>query len=79
MEDVLRSKGLYQITLRKEHKPPDGDKYSKWLNRNEKTCALINISISPDLRFRLQEIEGLDKAWEKLEVVFDKHNIIRAH
>jgi hypothetical protein len=37
------------------------------------------MSISHDLRFHLQGIDGPDKDWEKLEVVFGKHNVIRAH
>jgi hypothetical protein len=35
MEDLLRSKGLYQITLGKEEEPTDDDKYAKWINRND--------------------------------------------
>jgi hypothetical protein len=37
------------------------------------------MSISPYLSFHLQTIESSDKSWETLEVVFGKHNIIRAH
>jgi hypothetical protein len=36
------------------------------------------MSISPDLRFHLQQIDKPDEAWEKIESVFGKHNIIRA-
>jgi hypothetical protein len=35
--------------------------------------------ISCDLRFHLQAIGSLNKAWEKLEVVFGKHNTIQTH
>jgi hypothetical protein len=79
MEDLLRSKGLYQITLGKELEPTDDEKYVKWINRNDEARGLIKMSISPDLRFHLQGIDAPNKAWEKLEVVFGKHNIIRAH
>jgi hypothetical protein len=79
MEDVLRSKGLYQISLGKDQEPTDDDTYAKWANRNDEARGLIRISISLDLRFHLQGIKGLDKAWENLEVVFGKHNIIQAH
>jgi hypothetical protein len=79
MEDLLRSKGLYQITLGKEKEPTDDDKYVKWINRNDEARGLIKMSISPDLRFHLQKIESSDKSWENLEVVFGKHNIIQAH
>jgi hypothetical protein len=35
MEDLLRSKGLYRITLGKEKSPTDVDKKAKWDNRND--------------------------------------------
>jgi hypothetical protein len=41
MEDLLRSKGLYWITLGKETTPTDADKKVKWDNRNEKAHGLI--------------------------------------
>jgi hypothetical protein len=36
------------------------------------------LSISPDLRFHLKEIDDPEEAWEKIESVFGKLNIIRA-
>jgi hypothetical protein len=57
MEDLLRSKGLYQITLGKEAKPTHANKKVKWDNRNDKTRGLIGMSISRDLRFHLQQID----------------------
>jgi hypothetical protein len=36
------------------------------------------MSISPDLRFHLQQIDKLDEYWEKIESVFGKKNIIQA-
>jgi hypothetical protein len=41
MEDSLRSKGLYQITLGKEKTPTDDDKKSKWANRSDEARGLI--------------------------------------
>ena len=79
MEDLLRSKGLYQITLGKEKTPIDANKKLKWDNKNEKERGLIGISISLDLRFHLQWTDAPDESWQKLRVVFGKHNIIRAH
>jgi hypothetical protein len=78
MKDLLRSKGLYRITLGKEKKPTDADKKVKWANRSDEASGLIRISISPDLRFHLKEIDDPDEAWEKIESVFGKLNIIRA-
>jgi hypothetical protein len=54
MEDLLRSKGLYQITLGKEKKPTDDDKKFKWANRSDEARGLIGMPISLDLRFHLK-------------------------
>jgi hypothetical protein len=78
MEDLLRSKGLYQITLGKEKAPTDADKKAKWDNRNDEARGLIRISISPDLRYHLQDIDDPKEAWNTIESVFGKLNIIRA-
>jgi hypothetical protein len=78
MEDLLRSKGLYRITLGKETTPTNADKKDKWDNRNDKARGLIKISISHYLRFHLQLIDKPKEAWEKIESMFGKHNIIRA-
>jgi hypothetical protein len=38
MEDLLRSKGLYRITLGKEKEPTNDDKKVKWDNRSDEAC-----------------------------------------
>jgi hypothetical protein len=78
MEDLLRSKVLYQITLGKETTPTDVDKKVKWDNQNDEARGLIKMSISHDLRFHLQSVDKPKEAWEKIESMFGKHNIIRA-
>ena len=78
MEDLLRSKGLYRITLGKEKAPTNADKKSKWDNRIDEARGLIEISISPDLRYHLQGIDDPEEAWNTIEYVFGKLNIIRA-
>ena len=79
MEDILRSKGLYRITLGTETKPTDADKLAKWENRNDSARGLIGLSVSPDLQFHLQGIDAPDDAWKKLNTVFGTKNEIRAH
>ena len=76
MEDVLRSRGLFRITLRKEIEPTDDDKKIKWENRCDEARGLIGISISIDLQFHISEIDEPDISWEKLESVFGKNNEI---
>jgi hypothetical protein len=62
----------------KETTPTDDDKKSKWDNRNDEAHGLIGMSISPDLRYHLQGIDDPEAAWDKIESVFGKLNIIRA-
>jgi hypothetical protein len=76
MEDLLRSKGLYRITLGEEKEPTDVDKKVKWDNRSDEARGLIGMSISPDLRFHLKEIDEPDEAWEKIGSMFGKLNIM---
>jgi hypothetical protein len=37
------------------------------------------MSISPNLLFHLERIDDPDEAWDNLEDVFGKHNVIQAH
>jgi hypothetical protein len=62
MEDLLRSKGMYRITLRKEKESTDVDKKFKWDNRSDETHGLIGMSVSLDLRIHLKEIDYPDEA-----------------
>ena len=45
MEDLLRSKGLYRITLGIGNAPNDADDKSKWDSKNDSTCGLIRMFI----------------------------------
>ena len=76
MEDVLRSRGIFRITSGKEKEPIDDGKKIKWENRFVEARGLIGMSISIDLQFHISRIDEPDKAWEKLESVFGKHNEI---
>ena len=51
----------------------------KWENICHEAHGLIGMSISTDLRFHISGINEPDKALEKLESVFGKHNEIRGH
>jgi hypothetical protein len=48
-------------------------------NKNDEARGLIGMFISHYLRFHLQGIYDLDEAWEKIESLFGKHNIIPSH
>jgi hypothetical protein len=79
MEDLLRSKTFYKITLGKDLEPIDDENKVKWDNKSDRAHGLIIIPISSDLRFHLQGIDTPNATWTKIEVLFGKHNIIRTH
>eukprot|EP00253_Pinus_taeda_P026485 PITA_26485 len=79
MEDLLRSKGLYRIATGQEKKPKDEDKVAKWENRQDQARGLIGMSISPDLRFHIAELDTPHEALEQITKVFGIKNEIRAH
>ena len=76
MEDLLRSKGFYRITLDTETAPDDDEK--KLENISDQSRGLIGISILLDLRFHLEGEDSPVKAWEKLNSVFGIKNEIRS-
>eukprot|EP00253_Pinus_taeda_P017505 PITA_17505 len=65
MEDLLRSKGLYRIATGQKKKPKDEDKVAKWENRQDQARGLIGMSISPDLRFHIAELDTPHEALEQ--------------
>lgn len=79
MEDLLRSKGPFRIASDQESKPKDEDMVVKWENKQDQACGLIGMSISPDLRFHIAELDTLDEAMKQLSKVFGIKNKIRAH
>jgi hypothetical protein len=78
MEDLLRSKGIYKITLGTKTAPNDEEKIAKWDNKNDQAHGLIGMSISPDLRFHLDGLDFPIKAWDKLNIVFSIKNEIQS-
>ena len=76
IEDLLRSKGIYRITLGTENTPDDEEKIAKWDNKNDQARGLIGMLILPNLRFHLDGLDSPVKAWDKLNTVFGiKHEI----
>ena len=77
--DLRRSKGLYRIATGQETKPEDEDKVAKWENMQDQARGLIGMSISPDLRFHIAELDTLDEAMKQITKVFGITNELRAH
>ena len=78
MEDSLRSKELFKITLGIETSLDDEDMIARCDNKNDQANGLVGISISPDLRFHLDGLDSLVKSSEKLNTIFGIKNEIRA-
>jgi hypothetical protein len=78
MEDLLRSKGLYRITLGIETTPDDEGKIAKCDKKNDQAHGFIGMSISQDLRFHLDALDYRIKAWKKLNTAFGIKNEIQA-
>ena len=53
--DLLKSKGLYRTASSQETKPKDEDKAIKWENKQNQARELIEMFISPDLRFHIAD------------------------
>lgn len=79
MVDLFRSKCFFRIASGQESKPQDEDKLAKWKNKQDQTRGLIGMSISPDLRFHIIEIDTSAEAMKMLSTVFGIKNEIRAH
>ena len=62
MEDVLRSRGLFKITSRKETEPTNDDKKIEWENRCDEARGLVGMSICTDLWIHISRIDEPDIA-----------------
>ena len=75
MEDILRSKGIYRITLGIETAPIDDEEnIGQWERKNDQDHGLIRMSISLDLIFHLYGLYSPIEAWEKLNNVLGLKN-----
>ena len=78
MKDLLRSKGIYRITLGIETAPNDEEKIAKWDWKNDQACGIIGMSISPDVIFNLDGLDSFVKSWDKLNIIFGIKNEIES-
>ena len=78
MEDLLRSKEIYIITLGTKTTPDDNENKPNWENKNDQARGIIGMSISRYLRFHLKGEDSPVKAWEKLNSIFGIKNEIQA-
>jgi hypothetical protein len=70
---LLRSRGLYQITIVMEVEPDSVDEKNEFLNRQDMAIGSIDVSVSPELFHQVyEESQGLNtnELWTRLEVLF---------
>ena len=76
---LLRSKGLYRVSMDLENEPIYVVEKSKWHNRMDGAYGLLCLSISPAIIFHLDYLTTPNEVWTKLEFLFGVQDEIRAH
>ena len=67
---LLRSNGLYIVTLTLENEPNAIVEKAKWHNRLDEAYGLICLYISPDLLFHIDGFTTPNQVWIKIESLF---------
>ena len=70
---LLRSRGLYQITMAMEVEPDFPDEKNDFLNRQDMAIGFIFLSISPEIIHQVyddSQESTPNELWTKLEVLF---------
>ena len=76
---LLRSKGLYIVTLSLENEPNVVIEKDKWHNRLDEAYGLLCLYISPDILFHLYGLTTPNQVWTQLESLFGVQDELRAH
>ena len=76
---LLRSRGLYRVTLALENDPNVVIEKAKWHNRLDEAYGFLCLSISPYLLFRLDGLTTPNQIWTQLESLFGVQDELRAH
>jgi hypothetical protein len=76
---LLRSKGLYRVTMGTEKEPTATVEKIKYLNKLYEAIGMICLSISKYLLFHVNRATTLDVVWTTLEGLFGKQDAMRVH
>ena len=68
----FRGRGLYRITMVTEVEPNSTNEKNDFLNRQDMALGFICMSISPELRYHVEDesLSTPDELWTRLEVLF---------
>ena len=72
MDILLRSKGLYRVTMETKYEPNVEVEKSKCHNRRGEAYGLLCLSISRDLLFHLDGLTSQNEVWEKLQTYLER-------
>jgi hypothetical protein len=76
---LLRSKGLYQVTMGMEKEPTVAVEKIKYFNKLYEAIGIIFLSISIDLLFHFSRATTPEVVWTTLEGLFGKQDAMRVH
>jgi hypothetical protein len=76
---LLRSKGLYQVTMGMEKELTSAVEKIKYFNKLDEEIGLICLSISRYLLFHVSRATTPDVVWTTLEGLFGKQDAMRVH
>ena len=79
IEILLRSKGLYRVSMDLENEPNVVVEKAKWHNRVDEAYGLLCLSIYPDIIFHMDGLTTPNQIWTKLESLFGVEDEIREH
>ena len=78
-EIVMRSKGIYKVTMQTKSNPNTITKNVKQHNKRHESYVLLYLTISRDLLFHLDGLSAPDEVWEKLQTLFGNTNEMSDH
>ena len=76
---LLRSKGLYKVTLALENNTNVVIEKGKWHNRLDEAYGLIFLSFHPNILFHLNGLTTPNQVWTQLESLFGIQDELRVH
>ena len=72
MDILLRSKGLFEVTMENYADPNATIDKIKWHNKRDEAYGLLCLIISRDLLFHIDGLTSPNEVWEKLVDHFGK-------
>jgi hypothetical protein len=69
---LLRSKGIYRVTMGTEVEPNSAVEKEKYFNRMDEAYGILCLSISPYFLFHVEACSTPNEVWTKLDGLFGK-------